>query len=55
MFRVSGVGKGEKRPDCPVWAKTLRVSKAVYIHEFDSIAQCEEKLKWAGDLERIKI
>ena len=55
VFPASGVWKWEKKPYCPVLAKTFRVSKPVYIHEFDSIAQCEEKLKWAGDLERIKI
>lgn len=55
VFPTSGVWKWEKKPYCPVLAKTFRVSKPVYIHEFDSIAQCEEKLKWAGDLKRIKI
>lgn len=54
VFPTSGGWKSGKGPYCPVLAKAFRVSKPVYIHEFDSIAQCEEELKWAGDLEPIQ-
>lgn len=54
VFPTSGGWRSGKGPYCPVLAKAFRVSKPVYIHEFDSIAQCQEALNWAGDLEFIK-
>lgn len=50
VFPTSGEWSPGKSPYCPVLAKAFQVSKPVYIHEFDSIADCEAHLKRVTDL-----
>lgn len=53
VFPTSGEWEPGKGPYCPVLAKAFLVSKPVYIHEFDSIADCEAYLKTVTDLKHI--
>lgn len=50
VFPTSGGWSSGKGPYCPVLTRAFQVSKPVYIHEFDSIADCEAHLKRVTDL-----
>lgn len=50
VFPTSGGWSSGKGSYCPVLTRAFQVSKPVYIHEFDSIADCEAHLKRVTDL-----
>lgn len=54
VFPTSGMPVSHALPYCSVLANSFRLTKPVYIHEYDTIKACERELKNMKDLDRIK-
>lgn len=53
VFPTSGQMKSTEQPYCAVLAKAFRVSKPVYIHEYEDVRSCEATLMRTRDLDFI--
>lgn len=53
VFPTSGEQMSSNLPYCSILAKSLCLSKPVYIHEFDTIDECEQHLKSLKDFDFI--
>lgn len=53
VFPTSGKQKASDLPYCSVLAKSFRLTKPVYIHEFDSISECQKHLNCSNAFEYI--
>ncbi|MCQ4637130.1 hypothetical protein NE619_10370 [Anaerovorax odorimutans] len=53
VFPTSGQHKSANLPYCPVLAKSFSLTKPVYIHEYDTIYECEQHLRHLGEYDFI--
>lgn len=53
VFPTSGQQKSAELPYCSILAKSFRLTKPQYIHEYDNISTCEWKLKESRDFDFI--
>lgn len=51
VFPTSGRQKSVKLPYCTVLAKAFRITNPVYIHEYNSISECERELTQSDDFD----
>lgn len=54
VFPTNGKQKSAEFPYCSVLAKAFRLTKPVYIHEYDSVQACEWRLREAKDFDFIE-
>lgn len=53
VFPTSGLQKSSELPYCSVLARLFKLTKPIYIHEFDSIESCEDELMGLTDFDYI--
>lgn len=54
VFPTSGKQESVELPYCPVLTRAFRLTKPVYIHEYDSIQTCEDYLRDMWELKPIR-
>lgn len=55
VFPTSGQQKSAELPYCSVLAKAFRLTNPVYVHEYDNIQTCEQRLRASTDFDSISV